>query len=82
MKKPLRAGTPGDTSPRNHHEPGTAPVYHGAAPSSRRFFMSSSEERDFILRCLEDLKDADLVHHLAVVACTLRDLQRDRKEAV
>lgn len=44
--------------------------------------MSSSEEREFILRCLEDLKDADLVHHLAVVACTLRDLQRDRKEAV
>lgn len=31
---------------------------------------------------LEDLKDADLVHHLAVVACTLRDLQHDRKEAV
>lgn len=73
--------------PRRHVTPKPSRTGDGSSiprgrPSIKEFFMSTNEERDFILRCLESLKDADLVHHLAVVACTLRDLQRDRKEAV
>ena len=43
--------------------------------------MNASDEMRLALRCIDELRDADLTHHLFVVARTLRDIQREREQA-